>query len=174
MKIIGIGNKASIGFTEYVVSTFENKDSELIDINEFEKEMTIVSDKIKGIPFIIIALPIAEFKRWILSITDTSIFKGTSIFLLTTSNTNSNTTEIERISSVITSYGAEIINTFNLPNFNTNFSVQNGVTDVKLSLALIRKINTIKQNKFSTYFKKRPSTCGIDNTNFENCDASEY
>ncbi len=175
MKIIGIGNRATLDFTKYVISFFENKDSECIELNEFKKEITTATDKIKDAPFIIIALAIDDLNSWFSNMTDLSIFKDTAFLLLFPSeNRPSNSVEIEGISSEFSKYDAEILDTFQLPNFNSNFNIENGISDVKLSLELIRKINSIKQNKFSTYFKKRPSTCGIDNTNFENCDASSY
>lgn len=181
MKIIAIGPHTTLDFTEFTLSLFNNKDSELINATDFEKKEShnALANQLKSSPFLIISINHYTidyiFEHLVAQESTQAIFKKTRVFLLFTSESDSlNTEQITTVVEQFSKHGAEVIGTFQLPKYSINFSAEKGITDVKHSLALIRKVNTIKQTKFTTYFKKRPSTCGIDNTNFENCDASSY
>jgi hypothetical protein len=183
MKIIGFKNSNTEDLVKYTISLFENKDSEIIDLCEFKNEFTTNSNaflqKVKEARFLIISLTNDNFlvtiEDWLKKIVNKDAFNDTALFLLYTSDEENEQPKVLTITKAqFSSYGAEVLDTFHLPKFNKNFDSKIGITDIKLSLEFIRKINTIKQNNFNNYFKKVVSTCGIDNTGFENCDASSY
>jgi len=173
MKLIGLANSNTLKLVNYTISLFENKHSEVINLVEFKNVTNPVISKLKNVKFLIIVLEnyadlntINDFRT-----TNINVFKNTSILLLFTTD---HLDMLATAKNQFTTYGATILDTFYLPSYLINFNPIEGITDIKLSLELIRKVNTIKQNNFNNYFKKRISTCGIDNTDFENCDASSY
>ena len=183
MKIIGCKNSNYTDLVAYTISLFENKDSDLIDLSEFKTELTTTPNSllelIKEARFLIILLTsdndLNTIKDWYEKTANKGTFNDTAVFLLSTSDTNTEYTKLVSHAKLqFTTYGAEVLDTFHLPSFKTNFDSKKGITDIKLSLAFIRKINSIKQNNFNNYFIKKASTCGIDTTGFENCDASNY
>ena len=110
-----------------------------------------------------------RLRDWIKKTSNTDVFKNTAILLLSTSD------ELLPIAKAqFLKYGSEVLNTFYLPTIETTFIPKTGITDIKLSLELIRKVNAIKQNNFTSYFKVKVPTCGVDNTGFENCDVENY
>jgi|GEM_PF-1861636 len=187
MNVIGFSNSTNKQLVKFTISLFTDKNHELIHLNEFEntidENITILSEKINESRFLIILLTndsynssLNSIDNWFEKLPNPELFNNTSILLLSTSNKENEDDEVlESAKEQFSKYGSEIIDTFYLPNFETNFDDEKGITDIKLSLELIRKANTIKQqSKLKYYFKKRVSTCGIDNTGFENCDSSSY
>jgi len=173
MKLIGLANSNTLKLVNYTISLFENKHSEIIDLSEFKNVTNPVISKFEDVKFLIIVLEncanlnaIDDFRT-----TNKNVFKNTSILLLSTTD---HLDILATAKNQFTTYGATILDTFYLPSYLTNFNPTEGITNIKLSLELIRKVNIIKQNNFNNYFKKRISTCGIDTTGFENCDASSY
>jgi len=183
MKIIGLKNPEHANLVVYTMSLFENKASDLIDLGELKTELTTTSNAllqhIKKARFLVISISninhLNTIKEWCEKTAHKDVFNHTAIFLLSTSNTNTaNSKLVSHAKQQFKTYGAEVLDTFHLPNFKSNFDSKKGITDIKLSLEFIRKINSIKQNNFNNYFKKIAPTCGIDTTGFENCDASNY
>jgi chromate reductase len=183
MKIIGFKNSNHTDFVVYTMSLFENKESHLIDLSEFKNELTthsnVLLQHIKEAHFLIISLTrdndLSTIKDWCEKTANKDAFNSTAVFILSTSDTNTeNTKLVSHAKLQFTTYGAEVLDTFHLPSFETNFDSKTGLTDIKLSLTFIRKVNAIKQTNFNGYFINRASTCGIDTTGFENCDASSY
>jgi len=187
MNVIGVSNSTNKQLVKFTISLFTDKNYELIHLNEFDnsipESITALSEKINDSRFLIISLTnnsynssLNSIDNWFKKLPNPELFNNTSILLISTSNKENGDDEVlKSAKEQFLKYGSEIIDTFYLPNFETNFDDENGITDIKLSLELIRKANVIKQqSKLKHYFKKRISTCGIDNTGFENCDSSSY
>ncbi len=173
MKIIGLSNHTIQPLVEYTISLFENNHPGIIDIQEFKKETHTLATAIKASNLVVIGISdttlLNTIENWLKIASNTDSFKDTAILLLSTSDQLLPITKEQFLK-----YGSEVLDTFYLPTIKTTFIPKTGITDIKLSLELIRKVNVIKQNNFASYFKVKISMCGVDNTGFENCDVENY
>ena len=69
--------------------------------------------------------------------------------------------------------GSEVLESFSLPSFQDNFD-NDEISNISFRVELIRKVNTIKSNRFNHFYKDDSFTCGIDPTKDDCGDAIEY
>ncbi|UOB17743.1 NADPH-dependent FMN reductase [Abyssalbus ytuae] len=89
--------------------------------------------------------PSAYFKNVIdwLSRVDRKFLADKKIFLMSTSqNERGGQSSLSTVKNMLPRFGADIIDTFSLPFFNTNFSLEEGeITDVDLKTEHLRTLN---------------------------------
>ena len=203
MKIVGIAgsnskNSINKSLINYASSLFENAKIEILDLNDFEvslygidKEIaTGIPSKIQELSTIIddanlLILSLAEhngtysvaFKNiydWLSRIQDRKALGNKPILLMASSpGGRGGLGVVEAAQSRFPRDGSEILETFSLPNFNTNFN-DSKIIDVKLNTELIKKTNSIKYNHFKMFYKDDSFTCGIDPSKDDCGDAIEY
>ena len=169
-KIIAFGassSKHSINkqLANYAAHQFENVVVELLDLNEYEMPIfSVDKQKENGIPQLahdffaklgsadLILISFAEhngayssaFKNildWTSRI-DSNTFQGKPMFLLATSpGPRGGSTVLEIAKNRFPFQGGIVLNSFSLPNFNTNFDAEKGI----LNGALKNELNEIIQ-----------------------------
>lgn len=179
MNLLGITNSDTKAVVKYIISLFDTKHISTIDFTDFEGKTNTTAAKIEDSKFLVIALTneigLDTIEQWVSKTPNKTVFENKSILLISLADYSVENTKLTiHADKQFTRVGANLLGTFHLPNYKTNFNFETGITDVKLNLTLMRTINQIKQTNFHNYFIKRASTCGIDNTGFENCDASSY
>jgi len=204
MKILGFAgsnSKKSINksLVKYTATLFYNANIELLDLNSYEVEIYSVDKEAQsGIPSEIVKLAhlidnvdlliislaehngtyTAAFKNiydWLSRVPNRKVFGEKPVLLLATSPGGRGGSNV--LSAALKRFpndGSEILESFSLPNFHDNF-VNDEISDIRLRLELIRKVNQIKQTSFKTFYKNDNFTCGIDPNRNGGCgDAIEY
>ncbi|MDA7803626.1 NAD(P)H-dependent oxidoreductase [Crocinitomix sp.] len=173
MRVIafaGSSSKNSINkkLAGYALSCFEDVDTELLDINNFEAPLySIDREKEFGVPALIqafgnkidqadlILISVAEhngnypaaFKNlydWVSRIPERKVFNNTPVFLMSTSpGARGGASSMEFATNRFPRDGAKILDTFSLPNFNDNFSDER-IIENELRAIFHNKIDTIK------------------------------
>ena len=169
-KIIAFGassSKNSINkqLANYVANQFQNANVDLLDLNDYEMPLySVDKEKNQGIPELaktffaklgnadLILISFAEhngaystaFKNifdWISRI-DGNTFQGKPMLLLATSpGPRGGSTVLEIAKNRFPFQGGIVLNSFSLPNFNTNFDAEKGI----LNGALKNELNEIIQ-----------------------------
>ncbi len=203
MKILGFAgsnSKKSINksLVHYASSLFEGAQVNLIDLNDFAVEIYSIDLELeKGIPKKIIELAglinrvdllivsLAEhngsytvaFKNvydWLSRIPNQKVFQEKPILLMATSpGARGGRGVLETAQSRFSRDSSQILHTFSLPNFHENFKDAE-ISNIKLKMELIKKVNQTKYNHFKMHYKDDSFTCGIDPTKDDCGDAIEY
>lgn len=171
-KIIAFGassSKHSINkqLANYAAHQFENVVVELLDLNEYEMPIfSVDKQKENGIPQLahdffaklgsadLILISFAEhngayssaFKNildWTSRI-DSKTFQGKPMFLLATSpGPRGGSTVLEIAENRFPFQGGNVKGSFSLPNFNENFNIEKGITNLELKNQLTEIIDSI-------------------------------
>lgn len=171
-KIIAFGassSKHSINkqLANYAAHQFENVVVELLDLNEYEMPIfSVDKQKENGIPQLahdffaklgsadLILISFAEhngayssaFKNildWTSRI-DSNTFQGKPMFLLATSpGPRGGSTVLEIAKNRFPFQGGNVKGSFSLPNFNENFNIEKGITNITLKNQLNEIIESI-------------------------------
>ena len=204
MKIIALAGSNSINsinekLSSYAASLFEKSNIEQIDLNDYEVEVYSVDKEANnGIPCKIVALAekidqtdlmvisLAEhngsyssaFKNiydWLSRIENRKVFGEKPILLLATSPwARGGSSVLSLALDRFARDGSEILESFLLPFFYDNFTDES-ISNIKMQIELIRKINRIKSTKFKHFFPNESFDCGIDSKRDGGSgDASEY
>ncbi|MBF4985562.1 NAD(P)H-dependent oxidoreductase [Nonlabens mediterrranea] len=172
----GSNSKASINkrLVTYVASLFKQPDTTILDLNDYQipfygtdlelekgvpQEVLEFSDLIKESDFLIISLAehngayAAVFKNlfdWLSRVDGTKGFHNKPIFLMAASPGGRGGASVLEIAQARLPFNdGEVIETFSLPNFTSNFNDVEGITDSELKTTLFNKIEDIKtQLKF--------------------------
>tara|TARA_B100000809_G_C15137276_1_gene531226 strand:- start:407 stop:1018 length:612 start_codon:yes stop_codon:yes gene_type:complete len=203
MKIIAIGASNSINsinkrLANYAASLFENSSIEQIDLNTYEVEIYSVekeakngmpskiealANKIDKVDLLVISLSeqngsySAAFKNiydWLSRIPNRKVLGEKPVLLMTTSPGGRDGTSV--VAAGIDRFprdGSEVLESFSLPSFQDNFD-NDEISNISFRVELIRKVNTIKSNRFNHFYKDDSFTCGIDPTKDDCGDAIEY
>ena len=172
-KIIAFGassSKHSINkqLANYAAHQFENVEVELLDLNEYEMPIfSVDKQKENGIPQLahdffaklgsadLILISFAEhngayssaFKNildWTSRI-DSNTFQGKPMFLLATSpGPRGASTVLEIAKNRFPFQGGNVKGSFSLPNFNENFDIDKGITNIELKNQLTGIIESIE------------------------------
>ena len=172
-KIIAFGassSKHSINkqLANYAAHQFENVEVELLDLNEYEMPIfSVDKQKENGIPQLahdffaklgsadLILISFAEhngayssaFKNildWTSRI-DSKTFQGKPMFLLATSpGPRGGSTVLEIAKNRFAFQGGTVKGSFSLPNFNENFDIDKGITNIELKNQLTGIIESIE------------------------------
>ncbi len=177
MKIIGFAASNSTQsinkkLVEYVISCFRDKETEVLDINDFE--MPIYSsdrEEGSGIPQLardfagkvmesdLIVISFAEhngaysaaFKNifdWISRIRDMDVWKDKKLFLMATSPGGRGGQSVLKLADErLPKHGAIVLDTFSLPNFFESFSEGEGIIIEELRAELDEKIKNLVEKK---------------------------
>ncbi len=173
MKIIAFGastSSTSINrqLAAYVASQFKNGDVEVLDLNDFELPLFSVNlekeigkpkaaqafvDKLKSADLLVISLAehngsySAAFKNlfdWA-SRYELKMFESAPVFLLATSTGKGGGRKVlESGVYRFPKHGAEILATFSLPEFKTNFDAEKGIVDEELKAKLNEAIEAVE------------------------------
>ena len=203
MKIIafaGSNSKESINhqLAIYTASLFDKSQTTTLNLNDYEVAIySVDKEKENGIPDKImkfastiddadlLVISLAEhngsytvaFKNiydWLSRIPNRKVFNNVPVFLLATSPGERGATTV--LNSALSRFprdGSEVLDTFSLPSFYDNFNNKE-ISTVRNRLDLIRKVNFIKKNTFSQFYRDDSFTCSV-NPNRGNCgDAIEY
>ena len=171
-KIIAFGassSKHSINkqLANYAAHQFENAEVELLDLNDYEMPIfSVDKQKENGIPQLahdfygklgsadLILISFAEhngayssaFKNildWTSRI-DSKTFQGKPMFLLATSpGPRGGSTVLEIAKNRFPFQGGNVKGSFSLPNFNENFNIEKGITNLELKNQLTEIIDSI-------------------------------
>ncbi|KFC19523.1 NADPH-dependent FMN reductase [Chryseobacterium sp. FH1] len=183
MKILafaGSNSNASINkkLVTHTASFFDNHSVEILDLNDYEMPLFSV-DKIAktGMPEValdfakkidesdLLLISLAEnngsyttaFKNiydWISVVPDRKAFGNKPIFILASSpGPRGGLTVLETAKNTFPHFGANVIETFSLPNFYANFNEENGIVNEAFITELESKINSVK-NHFSELNKE--------------------
>jgi len=203
MKILGFSvsnsqNSINKSLVKYASSLFENAQSNLLDLNDYEVEIfSVDKELINGIPNKIITLASkidranlliislaehndsysAAFKNiydWLSRIPNRKVLGKIPVLLLSTSSGSKESSSV--LAAALDRFprdGSEVLESFYLPNFQDNFS-DGSISTFKMRIELIQKVNKIKYGRFKHFYKDDSFTCGIDPTKDDCGDAIEY
>jgi chromate reductase len=183
----------------YAAALFEQSSIEQIDLKDYEVEIFSVDKEAdSGVPnkieelahqidradLLVISLAeqngsySAAFKNsydWLSRIPNRKVLGGKPVLLLATSlGESGGSSELAAALDRFTRDGSRVLDSFSLPNFHAHF-VHDDISTIRLRLALIRKVNLMKQTCFKTFYKNDNFTCGIDPDRNGGCgDAIEY
>lgn len=173
MKIIAYGashSKSSINkkFAAYTASLFENSDVEILDLNNYPlplftvdlekeighpKEAIAFSEKIAEADLLIISMAehngnhTASYKNlfdWV-SRYAPKAFLNKKIFLISTSpGGRGGKSSLEIAKERLPRHGGEVIASFSLPNFETNYSPEKGIIDEDLKNQFMDAVTSVK------------------------------
>ena len=175
MKIIAFAGSSSIAsinkkLVKWVSSLFDGHEIEILDLNDYEVAIfNVDKEKSDGIPDPInlfsnklatcdlILLSLAEhngaysaaFKNvfdWASRIPDTTVFHDKPIFLMATSTGKRGGSSVLEIAKNRFQFnGGKIVETFSLPSFNDNFKTEEGITNLELKEAILKKVASVKE-----------------------------
>jgi hypothetical protein len=152
----------------YVASLFQNSAIEILELNDCSTANACGAIKmaLEKNHLLIVSVP-AQKNFDLESYFDPhnlkEVFDGAPLLLLSTSQeTISSTEALNNSENTLLKFGANILDTFILTNFETNFNRKSGITNTLLYLELIGKINRLKRTTFSPYYPENVFTCGID------------
>jgi NAD(P)H-dependent FMN reductase len=164
----GSNSSTSINYklVRYTASLIKNSELRLLDManypfpmysEDYEKQhgfsnsLVEFKEDIKKASGIILSVnehnsnPSAFFKNIIdwLSRVDKDFIKGQKVFLMATSGGKRGAqSSLEVSEKLLSRFGAEIVSTFSLPNFNDNFDINKGILDTALASEHSEKLET--------------------------------
>lgn len=171
----GKATTLSNNLLDYTISLFENTNVKFFDLNEFYK-IEVFSDKQNNelitTDLIIVAIDETSDLKRVNEFYVTYLFKK-NIFLLFVGNNNIVSNQLKEAQLYLNKNGNKLIDTFSVTNKKETF--KNGqLNDFKLRIALINKVNQLKKNQFKQHYKNDSFTCGINRSQNDIGDASEY
>ncbi|MEZ4800165.1 MAG: NAD(P)H-dependent oxidoreductase [Flavobacteriales bacterium] len=173
MKIVAYGasySKESINrkFATFAASMFENGDVEVLDLNDYPlplftvdlekeighpKEAIAFTEKLAEADLLVISMSehngnhTAAYKNlfdWV-SRYSPKAFLNKKIFLISTSpGGRGGKSSLEIAKERLPRHGGEVIATFSLPNFESNFSVEKGIIDEDLKTQFMEAVSLVK------------------------------
>ena len=172
LALAGSSSKKSINkkLVNWVASLFENYDTELLDLNDYEVPLFSVDyeadygfsprilelhHKISQSDLILISLAehngsySAAFKNvfdWLSRIPNTSVFQGKSLFLMSTSpGARGGKSVLDAAIARFPFNGAVVAEHFSLPKFYETFDENDGIIDVEKKSEILEKVKYIKE-----------------------------
>ena len=175
MKILAFAGSTSSTsrnreLVKYVLKNFESDEINLIDLNDYEMPIFSVDKEKKGFPEVakkflkhieecdVIICSLAEHNRiyaaafkniydWASRI-EVKVWQGKPMFLMTTSTGKYGGGNVmEHAKKHFPGFGADIRETFSLPQFDENFDVEKGeITNEDLAKSLQEKIKNFKKS----------------------------
>ena len=165
MDVIGYtseNNSMLNAFTSYVLSLFEEVDTEAIYINDSVFETRHIELNV---------ITFSDYSHFNLILNHQNINKNKPFLLIHASSEN-HVFDFEKAEKEITKKGAVVWGNYTISDIKNNFSPFEGILNIKLRLTLIRIINDIIYNKMKRNINS--TSCGIKRESREYGDESDY
>ena len=165
MNVVGIvneNNKELNVFTTYVLSLFEDVDTELININDESYDLRHTE---------LIILSFSTIEEFNDLFDHKKTFQQKPLLLIQIVKNNV-TTDFDFPKNEAIQNGLTVWGTYSIADIKNNFNDSEGIIEIKERLTLIRLINDIIYNKMKRNLQN--SSCGIERENREYGDESDY